>query len=66
MRGQDVKEWREARGLNRRRLSALLDVAESTIARWETGERQLPSRLVELALRGLDDELRERAEHQTK
>lgn len=57
MRGVDVKDWRERHGLNRRRLSALLDVAESTVARWETGERQMPSRLVELALKGLELEL---------
>jgi transcriptional regulator with XRE-family HTH domain len=65
MRGADVREWREARGLNRRRLSALLDVAESTVARWENEERAMPSKLVELALRGLEVERGEwvRVEH---
>jgi hypothetical protein len=41
-------------------LSALPYVAESTVARWETGDRQMPSRLVELALKGLETELREK------
>jgi transcriptional regulator with XRE-family HTH domain len=57
MRGADVKEWREARGLTQRRLAVLLDVDPITVYRWERGERQPPGRMLELALEALDRRL---------
>ena len=63
LRGDDVREFRERHRLTQYRLAVLLDVNPQTVSRWE--REQLPrSRLLELALHGLDDELRERAEQQ--
>lgn len=57
MRGRDVKEWRVAHGLTQRRLAALLDVDQITISRWESGRREPPGVMLELALAELDRRL---------
>ncbi|MGE0541746.1 MAG: helix-turn-helix domain-containing protein [Dehalococcoidia bacterium] len=59
MRGAEMQAWREARKMSRRKLAQSLDVAEGTIYRWEKEQRQMPSRIIELALKGLDVELAE-------
>ncbi len=35
---EDLRRWREARGLPRRALAELLGVTEMTVYRWENGE----------------------------
>lgn len=42
--GGTIKRLREARGLTQPELAALLEVAATTLSRWETGKVQAPSR----------------------
>jgi transcriptional regulator with XRE-family HTH domain len=45
-----LRELREERGLTRREIAIRLDVAESTVERWETAKRRIPDeRKLELA-----------------
>ena len=53
-----ISEYRAARGLTLEALGQKLGVHWQTIWRWEHGTRTPPGRLVQLALRGLDDEER--------
>ncbi len=55
--GEALKAWRIARGLTRRQLAGMLSVTETTIYRWESGDRQPPGGLLELALEALDRRL---------
>lgn len=51
-----IAEYRRNRGLTLQALGERLGVHWETIWRWEHGKRTPPGRLVQLALRGLDDE----------
>ncbi|MGD9892378.1 MAG: helix-turn-helix domain-containing protein [Dehalococcoidia bacterium] len=53
-----ISEYRKRRGLTLQSLAEKLGVHWETIWRWENGRRTPPGRLVQLALRGLDDEER--------
>ena len=54
-----IVEYRAKHGLTLQALGDKLGVHWETIWRWEHGTRTPPGRLVQLALRGLDDEERE-------
>jgi transcriptional regulator with XRE-family HTH domain len=54
-----IADYRRARGLTLQALGDKLGVHWETVWRWEHGKRTPPGRLVQLALRGLDDEERE-------
>lgn len=50
MKGNRIKELREAKGEERRDLAVALDVSELTVGKWERGEGGMPvSRLQALA-----------------
>lgn len=51
--GDELRRRREAMGLTQERLAEELDVATNTIARWERGERSIPS-FLSLALETLE------------
>ena len=53
-----IADYRRARGLTLQSLGRKLGVHWETVWRWENGKRTPPGRLVQLALRGLDDEER--------
>lgn len=52
-----LRAWRLAHGLTQTQLGDLLEVAWNSVNRWENGHRKI-SRVVELALRWLELELR--------
>ena len=54
----DVKTWREQHQLTQRELANLLGLDPQTISRWERGVKQPHGRVLELALRALDMDLR--------
>ena len=54
-----IAEYRTKNGLTLQALGEKLGVHWETIWRWEHGKRTPPGRLVQLALRWLDDEERE-------
>ena len=54
-----IADYRKAHGLTLQALGERLGVHWETVWRWENGKRTPPGRLVQLALRGLDDEERE-------
>ena len=58
----DVKQWREQHRLTQRELANLLDLDPQTISRWERGVKQPRGRVLELALRALDQDLNSREE----
>ena len=53
MTPEDLKEWRETHGYTQMKLAAALRVSRVTVARWETGAREIPS-FLGLALAGLE------------
>jgi len=53
MTPEQLKQWRKANGYTQTRLARALDVYQVTIARWETGVREIPS-FLHLALRCLE------------
>jgi len=55
MSGNKFRELRKAMGLNQAKLSALMDVSERGIRRWEKNEIEIP-KIAELALRYLAGE----------
>ncbi len=59
-----IAEYRKTRDLTLQALGDKLGVHWETIWRWENGKRTPPGRLVQLALRGLDDEAREASTEQ--
>ena len=63
MEAQEVQamigDYRRQHGLTLEELGQKLGVRYETVWRWENGRRTPPGRLVQLALRGLDDEERE-------
>lgn len=46
MTGLDLKNLREKAGLTQKELGKLIDKQPSTVTKWETGENQIPARLV--------------------
>jgi transcriptional regulator with XRE-family HTH domain len=50
---EDLKHWRELNGYTQMKLAAALRVSRVTVARWETGTREIPS-FLGLALAGLE------------
>jgi len=63
MQADEIRTWREARGLTQAQLAEVLSadgkLAQATVSRWETGEHIAPAYL-RLALEELD-ELKRRA-----
>lgn len=53
MTPDDIRRWREARGLTTTDLADLLGVSQATVSRWETGDRPPTMPLVRLALERL-------------
>jgi transcriptional regulator with XRE-family HTH domain len=58
LRGDDVKDFRERHGLTQLKMAVLMGVDPQTVSRWEREETPR-SRMVELALKGLEVELTE-------
>ena len=55
--GEDLRRWREARGLTQTALARALGVEHNTVYRWEVGLRSPPAgRVLDLALTALDAE----------
>lgn len=52
MKGDQLKTWRESRGLNQGQLAEMLKTHIITVNRWENGAREIPP-LLEFALDGL-------------
>jgi transcriptional regulator with XRE-family HTH domain len=59
MNGDQLKQWREARGLTQTELSELLGVHLNSVSRWEVGMRGIPS-FLDLALETIDRDLNKR------
>ena len=53
MAPDDLKRWRKANGYTQQRLADALGVIQVTVARWETGVREIPS-FLGLALEALE------------
>jgi transcriptional regulator with XRE-family HTH domain len=64
LRGDDVREFRERHRLTQLKLAVLMDVDPQTVSRWEREETPR-SRMLELALKGLEVELSQQ-ERQTQ
>jgi transcriptional regulator with XRE-family HTH domain len=62
---EDLKEWRELNGYSQMKLAAALRVSRVTVARWETGAREIPS-FLGLALAGLEAMDAEKKSRETK
>jgi transcriptional regulator with XRE-family HTH domain len=54
MTSDELKQWREARGISQAELARRLGVAVTTLWRWEHGRRMPSAELIALALIGLD------------
>ena len=59
MEGSELRRFREKLGLTQEKLAKALSVASNTVARWERGERGIPSHLP-LALKTIESEALER------
>ncbi len=56
--GEDLRRWREARGLTQTALARALGVEHNTVYRWEVGLRSPPAgRILDLALTALTQEI---------
>ena len=53
MTPDEIRQWREARGLGQGDLARALGVSQATVSRWETGDRPATMPLVRLALERL-------------
>jgi transcriptional regulator with XRE-family HTH domain len=62
---EDLKHWRELNGYTQMKLAAALRVSRVTVARWETGTREIPS-FLGLALAGLEAMDVEKKSRETK
>jgi transcriptional regulator with XRE-family HTH domain len=60
MDGKELAAWRRERGLTQEQLAQLLGVHKLTVSQWESGRRNTPGRLLELALEAVEH--RRRAE----
>jgi transcriptional regulator with XRE-family HTH domain len=61
---QELRKWREDRGLARRELAEALGVHLMAVAFWEWGKRRIPP-FLHLALKALDMELEKGGENGT-
>ncbi len=61
MTGEEIRRWREERGIEQAELARLLGLDKVTVYRWEAGLRSPNERLIGLALKGLECELSKRA-----
>ena len=52
----DIKDLREAAGMNRAQFAAYFCIPYRTVENWETGARQIPSYLLELMVYKLQKE----------
>lgn len=58
MTPEQLRTWREARGLSQQQVAELLGVTPFTVYRWEHGDRNPPAGyILDLALAKLDDEM---------
>lgn len=55
MTPSELKERRKNLNLNQSELADILEVAKTTVSRWETGEARIPA-MLDLALEKLEDE----------
>ena len=62
MTGQELKKWRQEQGLTQTQLAGHLGVIKTTVARWETGTRSIPS-FLPLALQALATNLTKGVDH---
>lgn len=53
MTSNELKQWRKVNGYTQTELAKALNVYQVTVARWETGVREIPS-FLHLALRCLE------------
>ena len=53
MTPEDLKQWRKKNGYKQTTLAQALNVYQETVARWETGVREIPS-FLHLALDALE------------
>jgi transcriptional regulator with XRE-family HTH domain len=60
MDSEDLKRRRKALGLTQEQLAQALGVTRQSVYLWETGTRLPAGRLLDLAMRGLEQEIRER------
>lgn len=58
MTPDDIRAWREARGLSQKDLAEALGVRQATVSRWESGDRPATMPLVRLALERLARKIR--------
>jgi transcriptional regulator with XRE-family HTH domain len=58
MNGEDLKLWRQKRGVTQAELAKMLGTHAVTVCRWETGVRGIPF-LLPLALDALESQLRD-------
>jgi DNA-binding transcriptional regulator YiaG len=58
MTSMELKQWREKNGYTQVTLARALNVYQETVARWETGVREIPS-FLHLALDALECEKKE-------
>jgi transcriptional regulator with XRE-family HTH domain len=65
MTPEDLKYWRELNRYSQMKLAAALRVSRVTVARWETGAREIPS-FLGLALAGLEGIDSEKKSRETK
>jgi len=65
MTPEQLRQWRDSNGYSQQRLADALGVFRETIARWETGVREIPS-FLHLALGKLECEGGEQKVRETK
>ncbi len=65
MTPEDLKLWREVNKYSQMKLAAALRVSRVTVARWETGTREIPS-FLGLALAGIEAMNAEKGVKETK
>lgn len=63
MTGNELKKKRSTLGLSQQKLSQLLELSLSTVARWEQlEEKPIPnSKMIDLALKTIERELKEKS-----
>ena len=62
MEGQELKSWRKKRWVTQGKLAEMLGVHRVTIAKWEAGDRGIPT-FLPLALEALEHRLEKEREN---